>query len=88
MGDLKLAKEYIERAVNVAISFDRNPCYNTVNIIFSDHMADEANVFDNLGETALKGLVRQVEERENFDLSEEYLDYFYKEINKNEEKKP
>jgi transcriptional regulator with XRE-family HTH domain len=86
-GDLKIAKEFIDKAIDVAANFDRNPCYNTENIIFANHLADEANVFDDLGETALKGLVRQVEERENFDLSKEYLDYFYKEIKKNEGKK-
>ena len=72
---------------DVAMTGEITPCYNTENINFAIHLADEANVFDDLGETALKGLVRQVEERENFDLSKEYLDYFYKEIKKNEGKK-
>lgn len=84
LGDWDEAKSDVLKAIEIASSFDKKPCFTTTNIIFVDNMED-GYIYDSLGLTAKQGLVSMMEEFHLKDaVSGQFLELFEKEIGREE----
>lgn len=60
-GMIEASEKNLRRAAEMAAAFDRNPDYTLGNIILLDHL-EEQSVYDDLGPTAIEGLINTLEE--------------------------
>ena len=82
LGNWEQAMSTIQEAIRCAEAFDKEPCFNTKNLIFMEEIK-EGYVYDSLGITAKQGLVRLLDEFHlNEMTSERFKEYFRKEIEK------
>jgi hypothetical protein len=82
LGNWEQAMSTIQEAIRCAEAFDKEPCFNTKNLIFMEEI-EEGYVYDSLGITAKQGLVRLLDEFHlNEMTSERFKEYFRKEIEK------
>lgn len=78
-GESEKGREYTRMAIKLAREFDANPCYSLENVMFTESIKG-GNVYDDMGETAEKGLVKILEEQAKEDISEEFKKMFYEEL--------
>ena len=82
MGDWDGAVKSMREAIECAEVFDREPCFDTKNIVFLEEVED-GYVYDSLGITSKVGLIRLMEEFHLKDMtSDRFQERFRKEIEK------
>ena len=83
-GQTEKALENLREAVKMAKAFDRHPVYTLKNIVFADD-AEDADVYDNAGPTAMESIQNTIQETETMIMLSETFRERYQELLAEEE---